>query len=977
MLRYFSVLLLSCLLGLSGKLHAQSTGTQILTKAYFDYFYTDYDSCYQLINQAIRLYEKTDSVTEVVNARILLLDLLHYNLKWQPYPQVLESTKRYWTRHQHEVSPLDQLINQAEITYREGVYFANLGEYVPAIEAFQTVSHLLKDSVSLNTYILGLARSADYYLVTIYQRLGQFNQALIHQKSVLDLDSIAKSSGFYAMSVMARKKYADLLIDLGETDYATQQYQLALSQGHQILRDSVNSPDYSLYRNHVITVCLSLIELQIADAAFESAKRSLSMIDSIPTRGSLEPYIEDRFGDYHLATGDFEQAKGYYMEALGLRLKTEGKKSVATAISYQKLAQHAQASHQWDSALYFIQQEQIALVRPFETLAIDQQPPLTQILSKPALLRSLTSKASVLRQQTADLDLAWTTIQLATDLIDSIRQDYTADYDKQYLIQQGYQTYEEALHIAYALHAQTGDETILHTAFQMVEQSKGLLLREALLQAQASRFAGVPDALVARERQIRAELKYTEDQWLNALLKGEPAEDWQTQLASLQAQHQALLDTLSQQAPQYYRSAYALSTVSPQQVSRQVLTSDQVLIEYFHSDTSLFAFVLADGHTRLVHLPEAAQLAERVSALREGLYGYQLLPPTQQNDGTAQAYAERYTTHAFDLYQQLFDPLKPYLAEAKRIVLIPDGVLGYVPFETLLTAAPTAETTQRWGTHPYLIESYTMSYSYSATLLAEMQDRAATPATDEVLGFACTFREGPHHNGNGLRGSLKPIPGAAKTVQSIGQIFSLKPFIDPDATKERFMSEAPHYGIIHLATHGILDDEDVHQSFLAFYGANDSNDVGKLFLRDIYQLDLRANLVVLGACETGLGELKRGEGVVSLARGFSYAGAQSIVPTLWSVSDDATTLLMERFYANLSEGMPKDEALRQARLHYLHEMVLDQSFMHPFYWGATIVVGDTAPVKSSGINWLLLLIGAFIVAGLGIGVMRSRMNRAA
>jgi CHAT domain-containing protein len=161
------------------------------------------------------------------------------------------------------------------------------------------------------------------------------------------------------------------------------------------------------------------------------------------------------------------------------------------------------------------------------------------------------------------------------------------------------------------------------------------------------------------------------------------------------------------------------------------------------------------------------------------------------------------------------------------------------------------------------------------------------------------------------------------------------------ATEEKFCSVADRYRIIHLSTHGKADNRVGDYAFIAFAEVPDSLENELLFVRELYNLSLNADLVVLSACETGTGKLQRGEGIISVARAFAYAGAKSIVTSLWEVNDQSTAELTRYFYRELRMGADKDEALRKARLRYIREASVRQA--HPFFWAAFQCVGDTRP----------------------------------
>ena len=183
-------------------------------------------------------------------------------------------------------------------------------------------------------------------------------------------------------------------------------------------------------------------------------------------------------------------------------------------------------------------------------------------------------------------------------------------------------------------------------------------------------------------------------------------------------------------------------------------------------------------------------------------------------------------------------------------------------------------------------------------------------------------------------------------------------FQDAAATESQFKLAAPESDIIHLATHAIVDDRDPLNSRLLFTISEDTIDDGDLYVWELYNMQIDAQMAVLSACNTGFGKLERGEGVMSLGRAFAYAGCPSIIMSLWPAQDEATADIMELFYEGIADGLPKDQALAGAKRAYLDRA--DDLFSHPFYWAGFIAQGDPKPVGLSG-NFSM---GSVIIVGL-------------
>ncbi|MCZ6566308.1 MAG: CHAT domain-containing protein, partial [Gammaproteobacteria bacterium] len=200
-----------------------------------------------------------------------------------------------------------------------------------------------------------------------------------------------------------------------------------------------------------------------------------------------------------------------------------------------------------------------------------------------------------------------------------------------------------------------------------------------------------------------------------------------------------------------------------------------------------------------------------------------------------------------------------------------------------------------------------------------------------------------------LRGSLVQLNWAEHEVEEITKIMHGTSYIRQQATEQRFKQEAGKAKIIHLATHANTDDENPMYSNFVFVPDTSAGEDGFLNTYELYNMQLNADLVVLSGCNTGYGKLYRGEGVMSLARGFMYAGCPRIVMSLWSVDDQSSAKIMNIFYKNLADGLTINDALRQAKLTYLR--TTDKIKSNPFYWAGFVSIGETAPlILNSGLN---------------------------
>jgi CHAT domain-containing protein len=303
-----------------------------------------------------------------------------------------------------------------------------------------------------------------------------------------------------------------------------------------------------------------------------------------------------------------------------------------------------------------------------------------------------------------------------------------------------------------------------------------------------------------------------------------------------------------------------------------------------------------------------------------------------------------YAQTGHDLYQLLLAPVESR-TNGKDLIIIPDGPLSVVPFDALLERRVNPQG-DSGGALPYVLRDHAVSYAYSATVLLQGLRRNIERPADAFVGFAPGFAETADR-----AQSVRPLPASRQEVTNVREMFDDRAgffggwfsdrsriYVGADATAGRVKSAGlERYRYVHLATHAVVDENHPALSRLLFAAENGSADYGVLTLGDVYNLRLTADLVVLSACDTGRGEIARGEGIIGLTRGFLYAGASSLLVSLWPVSDEATARLMLDFYTELLKGQTKARALREAKL---RSLTRNPEHAKPFYWSSFVLVGD-------------------------------------
>jgi CHAT domain-containing protein/Tfp pilus assembly protein PilF len=437
-------------------------------------------------------------------------------------------------------------------------------------------------------------------------------------------------------------------------------------------------------------------------------------------------------------------------------------------------------------------------------------------------------------------------------------------------------------------------------------------------------------ALVQQEQQLRAEIQALDQRFREEIIKPLDQQSYdliQTLSAELdkkQEEYTNLLVTIKVQNPEY-ASLVAIDPLTLPQV--QALLKDTTLVEYGVFDESIFVFVVTADDFQVVatEVPQT-ELEAAIKEFRDFSSLEEVKPDS-----------------LVKLYDWLIAPIKLHL-KTPQLVIAPHGILHYLPFQALTD-----------GNH-YLVEDYTIAYTPSASVLKFALEKRKEKA-DTLLAFSNPKAEG-----------LPGLRYAAQEAQSIAELYNTQPLIGEAATESQLKTVAGDYNILHIAAHGEYNPSRSLFSTLRLMPGGEED--GRLEVHEIYGLNLaKADLVVLSACETQLGQLTEGDEIIGLSRAFIYAGTPTIITSLWSVDDQATSILMTSFYTHLKQGMGKAEALRTAQAE------TRAKFPHPYYWAAFVLTGDpgptTAAIQTTQI-WLVGSVAVVIGIGLALWLIRRR-----
>ncbi|MCT0254291.1 CHAT domain-containing protein [Synechocystis sp. CS-94] len=739
-----------------------------------------------------------------------------------------------------------------------------------------------------------------------------------------------KRANFKTGEVISHNELGQIYATLGATEQANYFYNQALAQAQSL----GNWGNVAGIEHNLAQVKLAAGDIDEALALEESAfQHWQSLIDDLGGRATPDLSRGQAAGLNNLAfmqvqNKQFNLAQENYQKALTIWQQLGDKNGEASSLN--NLGYLAFSQGDLSTAVNYYQR----------ALTLRQ-------ISGDRLKESLSRYwlAVALKKQ-GNAEQAMTEIEKAIYLLENLRQTIGSDDLRSSFLASKQDYYQFYIDLLMEQHQKYPDQGWDGKALLVSESAKARSLLDILAQTPGKLTKGIAPKLLGQKETIERQLNTLQENKIKLYSSNydpnQQAELDQT-MAELLQQYDQVLGQIERESPNYN----ALTRPQPLNLPQiQALLDDKtLLLEYALGQERSYLWVVGQSSLESYILPGTDELDSAIKNFRQSF-----LEPTQRlrrplavNQGA-------------DLYKQLV-PASAKVAD-KRLLIVPDGVLQYLPFGALVTDNPPGQTPT------YLIDRHELVTMPSASTLAILRQNTAQrePApnllaifadpvfttNDERLGTAIARR--PENLPMDLELSARDagvyfdrLPYTEKEAEQLMALFPAEASLNElgfEATREQVFSRAmEQYRFVHFATHGILNSKNPQLSGLVLSLVNPEGEPINGFVRlyDIFNLNLPADLVVLSACQTGLGQEVRGEGLIGLTRGFMYAGAARVVVSLWSVDDEATARLMTEFYRGLLQhNMTPTAALQWAQ----QRLKEDPRFASPYFWAGFTLQGE-------------------------------------
>jgi len=494
---------------------------------------------------------------------------------------------------------------------------------------------------------------------------------------------------------------------------------------------------------------------------------------------------------------------------------------------------------------------------------------------------------------------------------------------------------EKCIALLHQLQLKSDNSNYIKRAFQYAENSKASLLQESHSKKDLLKRHPNDTLLLKEQHLLRVQYQLT-----NRLIKT-PYKPTNTDKTSTLRDSLNSINIVLRSLQKNIKSKYnlnATNNINYKLLQQRLTKNDAALIAYFYGEKAIYQFVFTNTTLALTAIKNNPQSSRAIS----GFIGLFNDASVINNDVSA------FTKQAYETFKTL---QLEGLQHKKNIIIIPDGLLNFIPFEALLTAKTE---TLNFNKMPFMVKRHAVVYNSSAFLyLKNKSNEYKNDKHDNnLLGIFPVFED-----------TTQELKFTINEAKSIANEVDSKFLMYTSATKESFLKHASQFNILHLSTHASSGN------FITPAHIEFSNQT--LYLNELYALNLTPKLVVLSACETGVGKLIKGEGPMSLARGFNYAGAENILFSLWQISDASTAKIMKLFYKDYSKRGSASYANRKSKLHYLNDKNISSIKKSPYYWSAFVYYGSFESPKQNTLTYVIITVFSILFVVLLLSLFKQ------
>ncbi|MEL6558699.1 MAG: CHAT domain-containing tetratricopeptide repeat protein, partial [Bacteroidota bacterium] len=855
--------------------HHENVGACYNNIAGIHFFQNNLDSCIFYIKKAIEITKEIPLDQDKYlakyygNLSILYRRLFNYDSAFHYSAQRIEAYKSIYGEDQKELIPAYT---------NHGQFYADLGDFKSALKYYHLAleiqnlfPELQRQDHADNLNNIGLIH---YQMGSKELALEFYLKALTIQKEIFSNKNAAFGITYNNLSLYWSN---------------SQDYEKAI----KFAKLSIKHFEASMGTNHpfVVKGMSNLADQYVKQKQYDSAFYYFGIAESIQKQPSSKLHDNDAIlaankSELFFQIDSLKTGHAYKSKSNAIYSKLYGPKHPNIARNFYRGAKAYFQNQQLEQALLEVQKSLVANGTNFHSEKWQDNPQADDWLDQYRMISSLLLKSKILHAlyknsyDTSYLEKSFQSVFLADKIIYSVIDNHIDNRDKLKLSHAAEELYEFAIRISLDRYAKENNIKWFALAHEMIDKSKAFVLSFTLRDRRARSFAGIPEDILKEEERLQVYKNHYQSSIIAEQYSTSEDPDkllvYQSKLFDINRSLDSLVRKMESGYADYYRLKYEQRILTLKQL-QQKLSPNEAVLNYFLGSEELTLLTITSNAVDLHNFPIGVELQTSINTIINELNNPQYHKTYDPKE-----------SHTF--YQNYVQPgINTLDSEINKLIVLPHKNIGLIPFEILLT-----EKTNQ--SDAFLINKYVLSYGLSATLLFSERNPDRKVKAN-YLGFAPSYEISTTEvipKRNRSEKSFTALKWNQVETNEISKLLNGSAIVGHEATERAFKEQSKNSRVLHLAMHTRIHNDDPMNSSLVFHQSDDQED-SYLHVFELYDMKLNADLAVLSACETGKGSLVSGEGIVSLARGFSYAGVPSIVMSHWQTNDESTKDLMQRF----------------------------------------------------------------------------------
>jgi len=923
----------------------ENQSKQILESFLANFSSTTFEEQYATLKQLEEVAKSENNSYHYNYALTNIADFAFYEKDYVTFTEYSEAAYQHWQDHP------DMGRERTYYTVTKAIALeSRKGNTKKALELYFIMLSALKKDTSSSEYLTDLYSN----LSSEYRSIGDLESALLYSQKVLELidQNHSKDPKKHLLMGRVESTLGHIYRDKKDFQKASKYYRSSISH----LNKHKYKDDY--WRSHgdklLIATYLGLAKTSLMINDLELANKALTAAEEIQSKVDFQQYQTlEITGQYNIQSKDYSKAQ----ELLEAALKEAGgifssKKFPKEARITMRMGDGKKKNEDLVSALSYYH-EALKYIDTSTSVNLLSNPKAENIVHTKQALEILHKKAATATTLFIDskeekyFDIASNSYQAAVELLDKMKV-YFLNQDTKYFIASNASTlYNDYIKLLADQYAASKNNVLISSIYSIAEKNKSAITFDELKYKYALANAKIPEELKNKHRDLKLDIAYSE-RILNESnsvkdIDAVSIDKLKKKIFNLNEEFVTLDQKLNRDYAEELSNKESLLMFPSMQEIQSKLESGDLFLETFQSENQYYFIAFDQTEHHLLEIP--------TSSINKKVEEY--IDIVSSRPEVSLDKDQRFMDISHEIYSVFLSPILNQFTNKKRLLIVPDGLLGSIPFESLITDKSNPQS--------FLIHELNITYLYASH---QVIDKKPNLEKVSILSLAPQFENSFSQVRSCDRDSLSSLPYAKKESEFLGQLFSGTFLNSKSVKKSDLLDNIGSHDIIHIATHACINESNPMLNEIHFSDTYLTNS-------EIENQLASPELIVLGACHTANGKYIEGEGLLSLSKGFLQAGSKCIHSSLWAIDDYSSSEIIKGMFTNLKTGKTKSEALRSSKLAFLEKA--DGLRAHPYFWAGIIQTGEDSSLfeqrnKYLSFDYWTYILGGIALLGLVLGV---------